>query len=73
MSKRVLEPAAKENADATAKPPFLYELSLDGVRKVLDDLQAAPIDNPIAASQPDAVTAAISDAAATGTEEAIPA
>lgn len=53
MSKRVLEPAAQENADATAKPPFLYELSLDGVRKVLDDLQAAPIDNAIAASQPD--------------------
>lgn len=52
MSKRVLEPAAQENADATAKPPFLYELGLDGGRKVLDDLRAAPIDNAIAASQP---------------------
>jgi acetyl esterase/lipase len=40
----VLEPAAQELADATAKPPFLYELSPIDARKVLDDLQAAPIE-----------------------------
>jgi len=43
MGKHFLEPAAQEFADATAKPPFLYELGPDGARKVLDDVQAAPI------------------------------
>lgn len=33
-------------ADATANPPFLYELGPEGARKVLDDLQAAPIEKP---------------------------
>ncbi|MGP3919781.1 alpha/beta hydrolase [Nonomuraea sp. 10N515B] len=44
MNDNVLEPAAQELADATSKPPFLYELGTDGARKVLDDLQAAPVD-----------------------------
>ena len=44
MNDHVLEPAAQEIADATSKPPFLYELGPDGARKVLDDIQAAPID-----------------------------
>jgi acetyl esterase/lipase len=43
VSKHILEPAAQQFADATAKPPFLYELGPDGARKVLDDVQAAPI------------------------------
>lgn len=43
MNKHFLEAAAQEFADATAKPPFLYELGPDGARKVLDDVQAAPI------------------------------
>jgi acetyl esterase/lipase len=42
----VLEPAAQELADATAQPPFLYELGPDRARKVLDDIQAAPIGQP---------------------------
>jgi acetyl esterase len=46
MSKHFLETAAQEFADATAKPPFLYELGVDGARKVLDDVQAAPIAKP---------------------------
>jgi acetyl esterase len=46
MSKHFLEPAAQVFADATSKPPFLYELGPDGARKVLDDVQAAPIDKP---------------------------
>ena len=41
-----MEPAAQELADATSKPPFVYELGPDGARKVLDDLQAAPIAKP---------------------------
>jgi acetyl esterase len=40
----VLEPAAQELADATSRPPFLYEMEPTAARKVLDDLQAAPID-----------------------------
>jgi acetyl esterase len=46
MSKHFLETAAQEFADATAQPPFLYELSPDGARKVLDEVQAAPITMP---------------------------
>lgn len=40
----VLEPAAQELADATSKPPYLYDLGPAGARKVLDDLQSAPIE-----------------------------
>lgn len=46
MTKHILEAAAQEIADATSQPPFLYELGPDGARKVLDDIQAAPIDLP---------------------------
>ncbi|WP_409474063.1 alpha/beta hydrolase [Streptomyces sp. HC307] len=44
MADHVLEPEAQELADATANPPFLYELGPEGARKVLDDIQAAPIE-----------------------------
>ena len=40
----VLEPASQALVEATAKPPFLYELSPAEARAVLDELQAAPID-----------------------------
>jgi len=40
----VLEPAAQAFVEATAKPPFLYELTPAEARKVLDDVQAAPIE-----------------------------
>ena len=40
----VLEPAAQAFVEATAKPPFLYQLTPAEARKVLDDVQAAPID-----------------------------
>ena len=40
----VLEQAAQDLADATAKPPFLYDLGPEAARKVLEDLQAAPVD-----------------------------
>src|SRR5215468_9801888 len=46
MSKHLLEPEAQEFAHASSKPPFLYELGPDGARKVLDDVQAAPIAKP---------------------------
>jgi acetyl esterase len=46
MQEHVLEPAAQEFAKATSQPPFLYELGPEGARKVLDDVQSAPIDKP---------------------------
>jgi acetyl esterase/lipase len=43
-TKVVLEPASQAFVEATADPPFLYELGPAGARAVLDDVQAAPID-----------------------------
>ena len=40
----MLEPASQAFVEATATPPFLYELTPDEARKVLDDVQAAPIE-----------------------------
>jgi acetyl esterase len=40
----VLEPASQAFVEATANPPFVYEMTPDEARKVLDDVQAAPID-----------------------------
>jgi acetyl esterase/lipase len=40
----VLEPASQAFVEATANPPFLYELTPIEARAVLDDVQAAPID-----------------------------
>jgi acetyl esterase len=40
----VLEPASQAFVEATATPPFLYELTAAEARAVLDDVQAAPID-----------------------------
>ena len=59
--KIVLEPAAQDLADATAKPPFLYDLGPEGARKVLDDLQAAPIEKPPVEEEWITVPAAVGD------------
>src|SRR3954469_9475410 len=40
----VLEPASHALAEATAEPPFLYELGPAEARAVVDELQAGPID-----------------------------
>src|SRR5688572_21474321 len=40
----VLEPASQAFVEATSKPPFLYELTPAEARKILDDVQSAPID-----------------------------
>jgi acetyl esterase/lipase len=42
----VLEPASQQFVEATAAPPFVDELTPDEARKVLDDVQAAPIGAP---------------------------
>ncbi len=44
MNEHILEPAARELAEATSKPPFLFELGPGGARQVLDDIQSAPIE-----------------------------
>jgi acetyl esterase/lipase len=43
-SKVVLEPAVQELAEATSHPPFVYQLSYEDARKVLNDLQAGPVE-----------------------------
>jgi acetyl esterase len=40
----ILEPAAQQLADATSTPPFLYELDYPTARKLLEDLQAGPVE-----------------------------
>ncbi|OFE15828.1 esterase [Humibacillus sp. DSM 29435] len=40
----VLEAAAQSVVDATAQPPLLYELPVAQARKVLDDIQAEPVE-----------------------------
>jgi acetyl esterase/lipase len=44
MASSVLEPAAQVIADATANPPYLYDIGPEAARKVLEDIQSAPID-----------------------------
>lgn len=44
QSRVILEPSAQEVVDITSTPPFLYELGPVGARKVLNDLQAKPVD-----------------------------
>ncbi|MFC4602075.1 alpha/beta hydrolase [Rhodococcus kronopolitis] len=42
----VLEPAAREFAEATARPPFLYQLPVDEGRAKFDEVQAGEVDVP---------------------------
>ena len=42
----VLEPAAQEFADATANPPFLFDLQPEEGRKAVEDVQSGAIDKP---------------------------
>jgi acetyl esterase len=46
QTKVVLEPAAQDLVNQTSKPPFLFEMQPAAARKVLDDIQAAPVDKP---------------------------
>lgn len=61
MSTHALEAAAAELVAATANPPFIYELGTEGARKVLDDLQAAPIEKPDVDEKWITVPAAVGD------------
>jgi acetyl esterase/lipase len=42
----VLETAAQEFSDATSQPPFIYQLSPDNAREVLEGVQRSAIDKP---------------------------
>ncbi|MEV1176941.1 alpha/beta hydrolase [Nonomuraea sp. NPDC049784] len=46
MNKPVLEPAAQAFAEATAQPPYLFQLLPSEGRKAVDDVQSGPIDKP---------------------------
>jgi acetyl esterase/lipase len=64
MTHHILEPQAQELADATAKPPFLYQLGPEQARKVLDDIQAAPAEKlAVAEDKWITVPAAVGDVA----------
>ncbi len=45
-SKPVLEPAAQEFADATANPPYLFDLGPEKGRETVDEVQAGDIVKP---------------------------
>ena len=62
QSRIVLEPSAQAIVDATSQPPFLYELEPAAARKVLDDLQAAPIEKLPVEEEWITVPAAVGDA-----------
>ena len=62
QSQIVLEPSAQAIVDATSTPPFLYELEPAAARKVLDDLQAAPINKLPVQEEWITVPAAVGDA-----------
>jgi acetyl esterase len=62
QSRIVLEPSAQGIVDATSTPPFLYELEPVAARKVLDDLQAAPIEKLPVAEEWITVPAEVGDA-----------
>jgi acetyl esterase len=46
VNDQVLEAATQAFADATATLPHVYELEPEAARRVLDDVQSAPIDKP---------------------------
>jgi acetyl esterase len=43
LTELILESAAQQLADSTAGPPFLSELGYPAARKLLDDIQAGPV------------------------------
>lgn len=44
MSTHYLEPEAQQITEATANPPYFYEMTPEQARKVLDDVQSQPVD-----------------------------
>ncbi|PZF86252.1 alpha/beta hydrolase [Jiangella anatolica] len=44
MNRHYLEPEAQQITEATANPPYFYEMTPEQARKVLDDVQSQPVD-----------------------------
>jgi acetyl esterase len=61
MSTHYLETEAQQIADATAQPPFFYEMTPEQARQVLDTVQAEPIDMPEVDEQWVVATADVGD------------
>lgn len=61
MTDHILQPQARAFADAAAQPPTLVERGVDGARKLLDGVQAAPIDQPAVDEEWITVPAAVGD------------
>jgi acetyl esterase/lipase len=57
----VLEPAAQDLVEATARPPFLSELGPRAARQVLTDLQSGPVAKPAVDEQWVTVPAEVGD------------
>jgi acetyl esterase len=57
----VLEPAAQDLVEVTAKPPFLYELGPQAARQVLTDLQSGSVAKPAVEEQWVTVPAEVGD------------
>jgi acetyl esterase len=57
----VLEPAAQDLVEVTAKPPFLYELGPHAARQVLTDLQSGSVAKPAVEEQWVTVPAEVGD------------
>ena len=61
MTDHTLQPEARAFAEAAAVPPTLVERGVGGARKLLDDVQAAPIDKPPVDEEWITVPAAVGD------------
>ncbi len=61
MSDHVLEPEAQAMADATAHPPYFYEMTPDEARQVLADVQSQPTAMPDVEEEWIVVRAAVGD------------
>jgi acetyl esterase len=61
MFDHTLQPEAQAFADLTSAPPFLADLGVEGARKLLDDVQAAPVDKPDIEEEWLTVPAAVGD------------
>jgi len=46
LTRVALEPAAEEFVQATANPPYLFDLPIEEGRRTVDDVQSGPVDKP---------------------------
>lgn len=61
MLEHTLQPEAQAFADLASHPPFVADLGVDGARKLLDDVQSAPIEKSEVDDEWLTVAAAVGD------------